>query len=419
LDINAISDNEFIFVGFDSSSNPVHVWIDLLNKKPLKEAALWKDTLDSASPGEFSSYFSRRPDIEGQPLEIYMTEASLAGNQFQIDWEIAPLGQYVSWVAVDLIDSRGWFFRESADNPNFGDTAGLPADWTSTTLDFEAHELDRPLLNGQSFLQTRDEFQRRYHTQTNFEVVEELPVSNVTTQSPFLQYQTYEDANQNKFRSNFDLTELGLPAQDVITTIRLLNLTNDSEVPVERFGFAEYFWWTNRSMNEPVNELRPIWDQYYGSGYSVFFHPGTNIPLGEYQYVAETGSGETIELPPITFEGPIALPVVPGSSMQSEWVNDGDLRLSWQSPAVPEPYQTQTAIRIWVVGGDAADFNAIFSISVRTDFNSVTIPKRMLENAKITHPFEDASWRVELRYNAQGQDQARSVSNWHEIQDWK
>jgi hypothetical protein len=418
LDINAISDNEFIFVGFDSSLSPVHVWIDLLNKKPLKEAALWKDTLDSASPGEFSSYFSKRPNIGGQPLETIFPEAALADDQLHLSWEIAPLGEYVDWVEVGLADNSGQYFWRNADNPNFGNMAPQLADWTSTTLDFES-VLPRPLLRGYSYLITRDEFRRRYFTYTDFKVVDQLPASSITAQwTPYLQYRTYEDANQNEFRGSFELTELGLPAQDVVTTIRLLNLTSGTEVPIERFGFNEYFYWSNWSGDQPVNELRPIWDTYYFAGYSGAFPAGTDITAGEYQYVAETGTGEIIELPPITFDGPIALPVVPGYSMQSEWV-DGDLKLSWQSPAVPEPYQTQTGIRIWVVGGDAADFNEIFSISVRTDFNSVTIPKRMIENAKITHPFDAASWRIELRYSAQGHNQASGVSNWYEIADWE
>jgi hypothetical protein len=419
LDINAISDNEFIFVGFDSSSNPVHVWIDLLNKKPLKEAALWKDTLDSASPGEFSSYFSKRPDIGGQPLETIFPEAALAGNPLQLSWEIAPLGEYVDWVEVGLRDSGGWYFRESADNPNFGDTALQLADWTSTTLDFTDHALVPPLVNGHSYLQTRDEFQRRYHTQTNFTVVDQLPASSITAPwTPYLQYRTFEDPSQNQFRGNFELDELGLPAKDVITDIRLLNLTSGTEVPIERFSFNEYFYWSNWSGNQPVNKLRPIWTTNYFAGYSVYFPAGTDITADDYQYVAETGTGETIELPPITFEEKIELPVVPGSSMQSEWV-DGDLKLSWGPVDVPEQYEPQSSIRIWVVGGDVADFNAIFSISVRTDFNSVTIPKRMIENAKITHPFDAASWRIELRYSAQGHDQARGISNLYEIAGWE
>ena len=412
LDINAITNREFIFVGLDSSSNPVHIWIDLLDKKPVKEAVLWRDTLDSTAIGGFSSYFSELLSIWGNAPEVYIPESSLNSSSIPLQWQLSPMGDHVNWAEVGLRDSNDAVEMRGALNPAFDDATLSLADWVSTTLDISTLGIAWPPVRGWSYLQTRDEFLRRYGTEIDFRVAE-VPDPRVSITGQYLQYRTYSDSAYNKFRGWIDLLDLGLPIEDTIADIALTNLTTSTTIPIEKIAFDENVYFSNWSGNMTNNELSPVWEVVYYSGYGVHFPAGTDLPAGEYQYDATTQDGDTVSSPVITLGNRVELPVVDVASMASEW-NNGDLELSWQNQTVPQG----TQIRIWIVKGEVDEFNVYLATTVPQDFQEVIIPKRMIDSAKILNGVDSASWRLQYQYSENNINTSRGVSDWVEIPNW-
>ena len=413
LDVDAISDNEFVFVGFDSSNASQHVWIDLLEKKPVKEAVLWRDALDRASSDEFSSYFSELLSIWGEAAEVYVPEASIDSAAAPLQWELNPPGDPVDYAEVGFRDGANARFVKGVANPARDDASLSLTDWVSTTIDISSLGLTWPPVSGWSYLQTRDEFLRRYGTDTEFTVAD-LPDPSISAWDPYLQYRTFGDSTKNEFRGWIAFHDFGLPIKDVITDIWLTNLTTSVPVPITEISFDENTYYWNDSSNSANNQLNPFWDVRYYSGYGVGFPAGTDLAAGDYQFEATTKDGDTMSGPVFTFGGRIDLPVVEAASMQSEWIN-GDLKLSWQNQTVPP----QTQIRIWIVGGDTDSFRVIMGINLSPNFQEVTIPKRVIDSAKILRDFDSASWRIELRYHENSINSGRGVSDWVEIAGWK
>jgi hypothetical protein len=412
LDIDTINEKEFIFVGLDSSNNPVHVWVDLLGKRPIGEAVLWKDALERATIGEFSSYFSELLSIWGQSAEVYMPAASLDSAAVPLQWELSPNGNHVYYAEVGLWDNNGSRFLKGVENPAYDDATLSLTDWISTTLDISSLGLTWPPVSGWSYIQTHDDYGRRYSTETDF-IVEDLPDPSISISGQYLQYRTFSDPAKNQFRGWIDLLDLGLPIEDTITNIELTNLTTSASIPIAAPDFDKNFYFSNWSGNMTNNELSPVWDVVYYSGYGVSFPAGTDLAAGDYQFVATTQEGDAVSSDVITLGSRVELPVVDLASMSSEWVN-GDLKLKWQNQTAPQG----TQIRIWVVKGIPADFSVYLSVTVPQDYQEITIPKRVIDSAKILHGVDSASWRIELRYSENNINSARGVSDWAEIPGW-
>jgi hypothetical protein len=411
LDINAITDKEFIFVGLDAGNNPVHVWIDLLDKKPVQEVVLWKDQLDKSAGGEFSSYFSELLSILGQPPDVYMPLSSLNPASVPLQWELSPMGEYMDYVEVGLRDGTNSSYKGNS-NPAFTEPALSLADWLSATLDISSLGVTWPPVSGWSFLLTRDQFQRRLETYTDFQVANPPDPSIILT-GQYLQYRTYSDPARNQFRGWVDFLDRGLPIEDVITSVRLTNLTTSTQVPVESAVFQDNIYYFNNSWDSAANKLGPVWEPTYYSGYGVYFPIGTDLSAGNYQLEATTQAGDDLTGQVITLGNRLELPVVNAASMASEWVN-GDLKLSWQDQPGP-----QNRARIWIVGGDPTNFDVILGLYVPAGTQEVVIPKRAINNAKALRDYDSAHWTIELHYSENNNNSARSYSDYVMIDGWK
>ena len=414
LDVNAITDNEFVFVGFDSSNQSQHVWIDLLEKKPVKEAVLWRDALDRASSDEYSSYFSELLSIWGEAPEVYMPEASMDSAAAPLQWELSPLGDHVDYAEVGFRDSANFRYVKGVSNPAINDALLSLTDWVSTTIDISSLGLTWPPVSGWSYLQTRDEFLRRYGTETDF-TVGNVPQPEFSISSYYLGYRTYSDSAKNGFRGYVEFLDLGLPIIETdIQTIELINADTSASIPLENVSFdtqiAYFGSWDNAN-----NRLYSAFEPIYWSSFGGDFASLSDIPDGNYFFKSTTQNQQTINSAAFSYGGKEELPVVDSATMKSEWVNE-DLKLSWQVPTA-----SFTQIRLWIGDDEAGITKFLIGLSLPTTLQEVTIPKRVIDNAKILNPVTSGKWRIDLRANDPSSNNryAQSISDWVEIAGWK
>jgi hypothetical protein len=411
LDVNAITDKEFVFVGFDSSNQSQHVWIDLLEKKPVKEAVLWKDAIDRASSGEFSSYFSELLSIWGEAPEVYIPEASMDSAAAPLQWELSPLGDHVDYTEVGFRDSANFRYVKGVSNPAFNDASLSLNDWFSTTIDISSLGLTGPPVSGWSYLQTRDEFLRRFGTETDFTVVDVLP-GPIQLTGENIHYRTYSDPSKNEFRGYIDFSKGGLPIEAAdIQEVRLLT-SGGTPVTLGETPFDSNYYYFNNSASTPSDAA---WEIIYYTESNVKFPVGTDLPAGIYYYEAVTKDGAVLRSADIDFLGAKDMPVVDAASMTSEWLSSGDLKLSWLLPA-----GDHTVLRIWIYGNEAGS-KIILGMNAPLNAQEVTIPKRVIENIKLLNPPDSPNWQIQLRYSAPGNSNqsARGVSDRVPIDGWK
>jgi hypothetical protein len=417
LDINAITNKEFVFIGFDSSNNPVHIWIDLLDKKPVQEAVLWKDTLESWAAGEFSSYFSELLSIWGETSEIYMPPSSTNPSSIPLQWEVALNGVYVEYTEAYWMDSMGAYVRKGASNPAVNDSSLNLEDWTSTTLDISALSNNWPPTPGiagiaYSWLQTRDEFERRYETETDF-IFADFPVPPIQITGQNLHYRNYIDTSKNRFRGFIDFTNLGYPIADGdIQEIRLINVTaGGTQVPIDKIAYDSNFYLWNGSATSP---LGPAWEIIYYSQYAVWFPTGASLPPATYRYEVVTKDADVLTSGDIDFIYEV-IPAVDVASMKSEWMANGDLKLSWTLPVGA----SHTQQRIWIT--DDSGSIILIGLNAALMAQEVTIPKKVIESSKILKAVDTPNWQIQLRYTATGNSNqsARGMSDRVPIADWK
>jgi hypothetical protein len=419
LDVEAIKNREFLFVGFDSADKPTHAWISLLTKKPIKEAELWKDVLNRGSVGEFSSYFSELLSIWGQASEVYMPPASINPASVPLEWELAPNSAYAEWVGV------GWRFAPSVanyvkdvSNPTFGDISLDPASWISATLDTTGAS---PPLIGTSgaaynYVVTRDEFQRRFATETDF-IFADPPADPIRITGQNLHYRNFSDPAKNSFRGFVDFTDLGFPINAAdIQSFRLLGPSGEVTGGTVSFDRQLYYF---KSSTDPTN---PYWTPFYFSEYVIAFPAGTDLPAGTYRYEAVTQSGTVLPSQDIIFVGAQTVPIVDAASMASEWLANGDLKLSWQYPGGTPPAQQ----RIWIYCDAPGTASKIFlglnaPVPAAAGPQEVIVPKRAIESAKILNTVASPSWQIQLRYTTTGNNNqsARGTSDRVSIAGWK
>jgi hypothetical protein len=146
LDIDSLSNPEFVFVGVDSSGpTAVHVWIDLLGGKPLKGTEL--DT----------TYFP-----------VITTPSSLDPLDLNIPGEVTaswsnPTGMYTDWIELGWYDAQD-YTKIELDNPAWNDPTKNFEDWTSYTFDTSQTTI-HPVTGAWIFVEAEDLSGREFATQ--------------------------------------------------------------------------------------------------------------------------------------------------------------------------------------------------------------------------------------------------------------
>lgn len=421
LDIDAITDREFIFVGFDSANTPTHAWISLLPKKPDKEAVLWKDVIDRGAAGEFSSYFSELLSIWGEVSEVYMPPGSINPSSIPLEWELAPNGKYIEWAGVSWrYDPALANYTKEVSNPALGDISLDLASWISTTLDITG--ANGPPIYGTSgsaysYLVTRDEFERHYTTETDF-IFADPPAEPIRITGQNIHYRNFSDPSNNSFRGFVDFSDLGFPIDEGdIQSFRLVGPSG--EVSGGTVSFDRQFYYI-KSSTDPNN---PYWVPSYYSEYVMAFPVGTDLPAGTYRYEAVTQSGTVLSSQDIIFVDAQTVPVVDAASMASAWLPNGDLKLSWQYPGGG---LTPAQQRIWIYcDAPGTDSKILLGLNApvppAAGPQEVIIPKRAIESAKILNTVVSPNWQIQLRYTTAGNSNqsARGTSDRVPIDGWK
>jgi hypothetical protein len=429
LGIDAITNTEFVFFGLDSANNITHAWVGLLYKKPVQEAILWKDVIDRGATGEFSSYFSELLSIWGEASEVYMPPGSINPSSIPLEWELAPNGQYVEWAGVSWRydpNNLANYYTTEASNPARTDPSLDWASWISTTLNISS--ANWPPIYGTSgyaynYILTRDDFHRRYVTETDFKFADP-PVQPIRIDGRDLYYQTFSDPSKNYFRGYADFSYLGLPIEENdIQDFKLLGPSG--EVTDGTISFTRQFYYF-KSSTDP-NNLN--WRRIYFSEYVMSFPVGKDLPPGDYRFQAVTWDGTVLTTPDINRGVAEVMPVVNAASMQSEWLPNGDLKLSWQYPDTTG-FPTPTQQRIWIYCDAPGTKSEIFlglnaAIPTATTVQEVIIPKRVIDSGKILSTVISPNWQVQLRYSPtppagyNSNQAARGVSDRVTIAGWK
>jgi hypothetical protein len=412
LDIAAISDPEFVFVGYDAEDRPVHVWISLLDKQPIREAELWKDSWANAAAESTGNYFSKLSTVWGEAALPVIASDALDSARVPLEWELAPLGDYVASAEVYWANAANtWVGPNYIENPALCDASLDLADWKATSFDISGLTAFWPPVRGYNIIQSKDECQRRYFTEIDYRVVDpgSEALNPIAINEWYLLYETFGDSTLNRFRGWVDFFAFGLwTAEDDIRQIRLLNLAASTEIPIESNVYDRGIYYYTNSLT-----ASNAWEPYYYSSRFLYFPAGTDIQPGQYRYEATTRNGDTIRTPDFTVADRIELQVVDPATMRSEWV-DGDLRLSWTAPSDPNA----TYIRGWIFGGSTEDF--IIGFNVPSSTEQFTIPKRVIESAKTLKGYTSATWQIQLRSSNQSFMQiARGTSVKVVIEGWQ
>ena len=122
LDISSMDDPEYICVGFTDGTDgspptAQHVWIDLLEAKPIKGSELSADDF---------------PVITA-PSTHDVSNLNIPG-QITVSWN-NPAGKHGDWVSIWWGDSSGDWTHMDVDNPAWNDSTLQFEDWTSCTFD--------------------------------------------------------------------------------------------------------------------------------------------------------------------------------------------------------------------------------------------------------------------------------------------
>lgn len=156
LDLGAITDFEFQYAGFDGSGNPPHIWIELLDGRPIATAEL------SANPDR---YFARITSVAGKALTDTFTSADFSGDTTNVTWELPvndAIGLHLDYASLAIYNDSD---RVSVDvnEEEIGPT--------QTGYDFPISELADLLAAGSGgnvWICTQDMFHREFATLWSF-----------------------------------------------------------------------------------------------------------------------------------------------------------------------------------------------------------------------------------------------------------
>ena len=222
----------------------------------------------------------------------------------------------------------------------------------------------------------------------------------------YLQYRTFSDAS-NVYRGWLDFTKSGNPIDE--SEISNIKLHDSAGNPVRTSSYAFYatlhFWGEWKDSTSSVEFSGPF--QY--SGFSIGFPDETNLLAGNYTYEATTNQGNLLSVTKY-FPGETILPVVDVTSMNHQWLADGDLRLSWSIPV-----GNYDELRIVVVDQDWDD---LLYVKLSADKDELIIPSEWIEQITVYKNSNFARWQVQTRSYTNTVDHnnyARGLSDWVEI----
>jgi hypothetical protein len=222
----------------------------------------------------------------------------------------------------------------------------------------------------------------------------------------YLQYRTYSDAGNNKYRGWLDFTKNNNPIEESDITNIVLEDSLGSAVSISSYTFYAsntYFW---GQWNESTSSVDFSGPHSY-SGFSISFPGDASLSADDYTYEATTSQGDTLTLT-IDFPGGKPLsPVVDVATMDYEWLSDDSLYLTWSIPA-----GTFDEFRIVLLD---QDWNDLLSVRLPSDRTELTIPSGWIQQiADLNNP-SSSNWQIQTRLIVDNYNYARGISDNVEI----
>jgi hypothetical protein len=149
----------------------------------------------------------------------------------------------------------------------------------------------------------------------------------------------------------------------------------------------------------PCTETGPIKE---GGIYGSF----DTLPADTYMIKLTTTDGQTATTD-IPFAGPLALPVVASSSMQSQW-SDGDLVLNWTNPTGQANWSEVEQIRLGLYD---LEYNDVLYVYLDATAETITLPAALIQKASKVGSSNINYWGVQTRaYDEDGMNYTRGNS---------
>jgi len=206
----------------------------------------------------------------------------------------------------------------------------------------------------------------------------------------YLQFRTHDDGSHS-IRGWLSFTKNGNPiAESNITKIELINLNGDI-IPISDVSFwrdASYSGsWNNDTSNVEYGE------PYSDSGFSLSFSSITTLPSGNYTYEATTDDGHILT-DTVYYPAEETLPCVDNASMEYEWLNDGSLQLSWESPTDSNYDELRVVFSDQDKNGEWGD---LLYVKLPIDATEVTISSDQIQNIEDLDDPYIVRWVVQTR----------------------
>jgi hypothetical protein len=134
----------------------------------------------------------------------------------------------------------------------------------------------------------------------------------------YVQYRTLENAGENHYRTWMEVrTDGGLAAEGDFVNYRLVDSAGNQATPTNTptLWISPFPYFVYNCMSMPCS----LGGQYQESCYMAKF---ADLHADTYSQKADTNDG-TLTMR-VSYPGKLELPVVPGSSMQSQWSTEGD-----------------------------------------------------------------------------------------------
>ena len=255
-----------------------------------------------------------------------------------------------------------------------------------------------------SYTDDRNMYARGYSDRISFPWQEDAPVP-ITFDYAYLQYRTYEDDSHavrgwNSFYKN------GNPIDESDIIKIELKDEDGNIIPVSGISYwkdtSYYGRWNSDESTVDYDE--PFTD----SGFSVRFDSVSTLPTGDYTYEATTVYGNTITRT-VHYPGDTVIPCVDDNNMAYEWLQSGDLKLTWDAPDV----QNYDEIRVTLdEQNEFGAWGSLVSIKLPASAVEVIIPSTQIQKIEDLDEPVLAHWQVQTRFNTdEGNNYARGYSD--------
>jgi hypothetical protein len=218
----------------------------------------------------------------------------------------------------------------------------------------------------------------------------------------YLQYRTSNTFNG--YRGWIQLTKDGIPVEQ--SDVQKIELKDSSGALInyDKFSFypSTYYVGVWNPGTASVDFSGPV----PTAGFLISFG-GVNLPADNYTWEVTTVDNKIVSKQ-FNYPGQKVLPFVDSSTMTSQWLADGSLKLSWTNPPniAPNDYDQ---LRVYITDDTAGE---ILYASLPVNVNKMTIPSDWVNIFENFYSLTTTRWQVQTRsYSSEDMNYARGLSD--------